>query len=233
MADIICILHPASMAAYRAMDAIMEDAPQHTISTSSVPMRIRAGSPMTWADEGPGSFELAAQGILSRDIALRLSAELKTTLSGFQFGRNPQRCDFVLGKGNAEGMKRISNIHFRIYVNEHGIIMLEDQSTNGTVVDNVMLRSKDKENNQYRHMLEQGSMISLLMTPPDEDIKFVVRIPSREGYFEDEYHSNLQEYFERLRALRAAREAQKAANAAQTPGGDNPAAAGPVSDPPP
>jgi hypothetical protein len=62
------------------------------------------------------------------------------------------------------------------------VVMLEDQSTNGTKVDNVTLHGKDREKGAtYKHVLQQGSRITLIMTPPEEDIKFVVQIPQHEG----------------------------------------------------
>jgi hypothetical protein len=194
------------MSACRAAAAIAEESPQHTVSTSGVPIKIK-GDLNTAAL--PGTFDLAAQGLVSRDIALRLSAQLKDPLGGFIFGRSPQRCDFVIG--NHEGAKRISNVHFRIYLNKHGVIMLEDQSTNGTMVEKKILRSKDKENgSHHKHMLTQGSLITLVMTPPDEDIRFVVRIPQRDGIWDEMYDRNLEVYFQRLKDMTRMRDANAA-----------------------
>jgi hypothetical protein len=157
-------------------------------------------------EDNIGTFELAAQGLISRDIALRLSADLKDPLGGYRFGRNSQRCDYVIGKD--EEVKRISNVHFRIYINEHGTIMLEDQSTNGTAVDGVMLRAKEKENGMdYRHTLEQGSIITLTMTPPEEDYRFFVRIPQRDGEYNLTYQRNLTAYFLRMNNIKLERNA--------------------------
>ncbi len=202
------------MPAYQAIAQIAEECPEHTISNSSVPFKVRGENGSE--NDDPGTFELAAQGLVSRDIALRLSAELKDPLSGFRFGRNTQRCDFVIG--NTEGARRISNVHFRIYINDFGVIMLEDQSTNGTLVEGAMLRAKEKENGaMYRHTLVQGSLITLLMTPPEEDIKFVVRIPPRDGEYDETYRQNLQRYLSRLSYLRQLRENEKAGVTANNP----------------
>ena len=194
LADIVCILHPASLPAHKAAALIREHAPQHTISNQSeVKIRERDGK----SDQGAGTFELAAQGVTSCDIVLRLSAKLKDSLGGFKFGRNMQRCDFILGRDDE--VKRVSNVHFRIYINEFGTIMLEDQSTNGTAVDGTLLRAKDKENGRdHKHTLGQGSIIILTMTPPEEDFRFFVRIPQRDEESEIAYRQNLTNYFHRI-----------------------------------
>ena len=94
---------------------------------------------------------------------------------GFCFGRNPLRCDVVLGNPDS---KRVSNTHFCIFINENGILMLEDMSTNGTIVDGKLLKGKEK-NYDKRRMIHAGSIISLITTTPEEEIKFFVRIPAR------------------------------------------------------
>jgi hypothetical protein len=190
------------MSACLATAQIAQDSPEHTISTTGAELRLRGTG--SGNHNRLNTFDLAAQGVSSRNIALRLSADLKEPLGGFCFGRNPQRCDFIIG--NHDGFKRVSNVHFRIYLLESGVIMLEDQSTNGTQVEHVMLRMKEKENGkQYKHTLQQGTLITLVMTPPEEDIKFVVRIPQREGEHEEMFHRNLQDYFVRLRLRRQQR----------------------------
>ena len=88
------------------------------------------------------TMTLAEEGLVTRDLALRLSATLKDPLAGYTFGRNEARCDFVLSHKASEGAKRISNIHFRVWVTEQGVIMLEDQSTNGTWLEGKHLRAK-------------------------------------------------------------------------------------------
>jgi hypothetical protein len=195
LADICCILHPASLPAYRAAAHIHEDTPQYTISTESDNVQIRERHNGNFED--CETFDLAAAGLKPCDIALRLSANLKDPLGGFHFGRNKQRCDFLIGRD--EKSRRVSNIHFRIYINEYGIIMLEDQSTNGTAVDGTLLRGKEKENgHDYRHTLEQGSVIMVIMMPPEVDYRFYVRIPHRDEEAELAYQRNLTAYFLRL-----------------------------------
>jgi hypothetical protein len=223
LTDIFCILHPASMSACIAAALIAKESPEHTISNTGVELKIRGGSNVPV--KPPTTCDLAAQGVASRDIALRLSADLKDPLLGFRFGRNPERCDFVIA--GTEGAKKISNVHFRIYLNEHGVLMLEDHSTNGTQVEKVMLRAKLK-GQQYRHTLVQGSLITLVMTPPDEDIRFVVRVPQREGEYEAIYNQNLQRYLQRLLQVQHARVAERDAAAAKANGQNGAAHQGPV-----
>ncbi len=208
VADIICILHPSSRPACRAAALIHEDAPEYTLSTNSG-VKIREKT----SQDAAGDDELAQEGLVACDLALRLSAPLKDPVGGWHFGRNTNRCDFVLGRDQAS--KRISNIHFRIYINEYGIVMLEDQSTNGTAIDGVLLRGKDKENGlKYRHTLQNGSVITMTMTPPEEDYRFTVRIPQRDSEADELYERNLTAYFLRINNIRARNEALVAAGGA-------------------
>ncbi|CZR54206.1 related to protein kinase RAD53 [Phialocephala subalpina] len=205
-ADICCTLIPASPPAKRAVALIYEENPHLTI-TSSNNVRIRE------RDSGEvsvgGTFDPATAGP-SCDLVLRLSANLKDPVGGFNFGRNKTRCDFHIGWH--EESRRVSNVHFRIYINEHGTLMLEDQSTNGTAVDGTLLRGKDKENDKdYRHTLESGSVIVLTMTPPEEDYRFIVRIPQREDEAAERYEENLTAFFLRVNDVKQQNHARLAA----------------------
>ncbi|CAL3966291.1 unnamed protein product [Diplocarpon coronariae] len=204
LADLCCILHPSGRPACLAAAYIHEERPEYTITNANnvhIREKVSAQDNYTFAEE------FAAGGLVACDLALCLSAPLKDPVSGFQFGRNASRCDFVLGRN--EESKRISNIHFRIYINEYGIMMLEDQSTNGTAVDGVLLRGKEKENGlQYRHTLSNGSVIKLTMTPPEQDYQFTVRLPQRDALSDREYEKNLTAFFLRNANLRAQYEAR-------------------------
>src|SRR5438045_647542 len=81
LTDIFCILHPVSKAACEAIAEIAKVAPGRTNSTTGVELKLR----------GNNETDLAS-GIPLQAIALRLSTGLKQ----FCFGRNPQRCHFVL-----------------------------------------------------------------------------------------------------------------------------------------
>jgi hypothetical protein len=172
LADTCCVLHAASLPALQATVLIHEETSQNRINTDS---------------------ELATIGFYS-NIKLRLSANLKGHNGGFYFGRNKQLCDFVIGEH-----KRISKIHFKISVNQYGILMLEDLSKNGTSVDGFLLCGNDKENsNNNIRILKQGSLIVLAMIPPDEDYRFVVGIPQRDRKSENAYQENLTASFNRI-----------------------------------
>lgn len=209
--DVLCIFHPASLSALHVASRIAETAPEHTISRAEIPLRIRGVEPGQQI-VSPDTMTLAENGLVTRDLALRLSANLKDPLAGYTFGRNEQRCDFVINYATTDGAKRISNIHFRVWLTEAGVIMLEDQSTNGTWVEGKHLRSKNKENGgMFRHTLTHGTLIKLQMIPgQDDDIQFVVRIPKREGPFDEIYDKNVAEYFARLVKAREERRRLKA-----------------------
>ncbi len=218
LCDILCILHPASASSVAVCAAIAEASPDNTVSRASIPIRVRGATPGTEnainTQHLNGTMDQAERGIVSRDIALRLSADLKDPLAGYTFGRNPERCDFVINPPSTDGSKRISNIHFRIWFTEQSnVIMLEDQSTNGTWVEGKLLRAKHKESGGlYRHILVQGTLIRLQMIAGrDDDLKFVVRIPSRETGslsqgLDEIWERNVQAWFENLRRVRHGRE---------------------------
>ncbi|KAE8358848.1 kinase-like domain-containing protein [Aspergillus caelatus] len=176
VSDIICILHPSSPAAHHAVAASASSAPQHILQRD----------------------ELAFDTSAALDIGLRLSSKVHDLNTGFCFGRNRARCDLLLARD--QNSKRISNQHFRIYLTEDGIIMLEDISTNGTIVDNCRLRKSQRENSR---MLTNGSVIQVMNGDQTSDeVRFVVRIPNREG-FSMQYTENLLRYFERIQKHRA------------------------------
>lgn len=174
LGDIICILHPNSMAAHEAVAATARLNPQHILQREDL--------------------EDDTVDITSLDIALRLSSAVRDPSMGFAFGRNRDRCDVILAPDDSA--KRISNVHFRIYLTEDGIVMLDDTSTNGTVVDNCRLRRNQNPSSQ---MLQSGSVITVITgTHEGEAVKFVVREPPREGYAM-EYSENLYQYLQKTR----------------------------------
>lgn len=175
VSDIICILHPGSHPAHEAVDA-----------TSRQP---KGYQHILQRDE----FEFDSIDSSSRDIAIRMSSSVHDMSLGFVFGRNPSKCDVLLSPEVAS--KHISNIHFRIFVNEGGILMLQDLSTNGTVVDDTRLW---KRNTQTTRMLVNGSVIIVASdNKHNREVRFVVRIPSRDG-FNLQYNQNLMAYLERI-----------------------------------
>lgn len=80
--------------------------------------------------------------------------------------------------------------------------MLEDQSTNGTVVDGKLLRKradpqKPSQNNPTKRTLESGSTIKIVMHDTSKDLLFLVRIPRRDGDHDVAYRRKLGAYLRR------------------------------------
>ena len=134
-----------------------------------------------------------------RDIALRFSSRVHDMCMGWSFGRNPLKCDLPI-VGSNETLK-ISNRHFRIYLNPYGVLMLEDTSTNGTWVDHNLLQMKPGHAGQKsRRTIQQGSMIEILLSAPDPCMRFIVNIPSRDRG-EAKYNQKLGEYMALVKQL--------------------------------
>ncbi|KAL1955893.1 hypothetical protein VTO42DRAFT_7966 [Malbranchea cinnamomea] len=180
VADIICILHPNSLSAHKAIAATARHEPQHILQRDQL------------VYEPEGDITTAS----SDDIALRFSSQVKNPGLGFCFGRNSSRCDILLVPDDRE--KKISNTHFRIYLNSEGILMLEDISTNGTIVDDKLIRKDRKYGSPTTQMLVAGSIIEVAGGDSVSEVKFIVRIPSRDE-FEGQYTRNLIQYLNRVR----------------------------------
>lgn len=181
LADIICILHPSSIAAHDAVSMTAARNPHHLLQ--------------------PDSFQLPTGDSMSEpngDIALRLSSCVKDPSLGFCFGRSVTRCDIILYPD-----ERISNTHFRIYLKSDGILMIQDTSTNGTIVNGKLIRKDKKYNSPTTQMLISGSIIQVVGSGPSPWIKFVVRIPSRDE-FQAQYNRNLALYLSHIRELNKA-----------------------------
>jgi hypothetical protein len=194
IADVLMILHPATPTAIRIVEQTAQDRPEHVLFRNPLDS---INSSITDIEEQE-TFIINApegrQGGSSRagaDLALRLSSakRLKFKPLGFIFGRNSQSADVVLGQDSG---KRISNQHFRIYLNADGVLMLDDMSTNGTIVDDSLLKCKDPRFNKMR-MLSSGSIICIQNSNDAEMIKFIVRIPSRVNHM-DRFRSNLRNF---------------------------------------
>lgn len=171
-----------------------EHAPQYTLEPSK---RSRNHTRSVDSEEIQ-SVGNTSDGTNPCDIVLRLSAPTKNKVDGgFYFGRNKARCDIVVG--HEDQIKRVSNIHFRIYINEHGTVMFEDLSTNGTQVDGHVLRSKAKENGWASTIvLNHGVVISLAIVQGGaDDFRFIVLLPQREGHSQAIFDDNLEKYLER------------------------------------
>ncbi|KAK8175307.1 hypothetical protein IWX90DRAFT_106634 [Phyllosticta citrichinensis] len=192
VSDVFCILTPAAPAAFHIVKFAAEHSPQHVLQTSVTPDSSITKADPTQPDEEAETFILDSSGFIY-DLALRFSAQLKFPHRQFVFGRNVEKSDIILQAGT-EVSKRVSNSHFRIYINEWGVLMLEDLSTNGTMVDDKLLKSKTKvRESPVTTMLTSGSVISILSPKDEECIRFHVRIPPKDGY-QEQWQRRMQSY---------------------------------------
>ncbi|EFR02308.1 CAMK protein kinase [Nannizzia gypsea CBS 118893] len=176
VADIICILHPNSPAAHKSASITADRNPQHILQR----------------DEFDSDLNACES---TYDIALRFSSPVKDQSMGFCFGRSSSRSDIIFSPDD-----RVSNTHFRIYLKTDGILMLQDTSTNGTIVDAKAIRRDGKDNNPTTQMLMSGSVIHVSGSDLASAIKFVVRIPARDE-LHAQYTRNLTWYLNRIRQL--------------------------------
>lgn len=194
-ADVLAILHPASPAAIKIVEDAAENRRQHVLFRN----------PYDTFDDDFTDIEEQETIIIDRDdprlnstprtgadIALRMSSHLIKPTLGFVFGRNSGSADIVFTQDAA---KRISNQHFRIYLNSDAILMLEDMSTNGTLVDEVLLKCRNPNFSKVR-MLGSGSIICIHNSVESEMIKFIVRVPSRTSHIE-RYEENVRAFLTR------------------------------------
>ena len=187
ISDIICILVPYSESARQELKRIANENSHHMVTRNDTD-RLDLDYA---AEDNADNFGLVQQDVGEHHVALRFSAQVKSPLQGFTFGRNPTRCDICLLN---DPHRRLSNIHFRIYFNEHAVLMLEDQSTNGTIVDDNLLKSKANPGMTTKRTLVSGSKIKILMHQGTSDIVFLVRVPLREGRHYAAYQRNLDAY---------------------------------------
>jgi serine/threonine protein kinase len=190
VADIMLILHPTTPAACRTAAYTARTQPHHVLISD--PMGSSTAS-LTDIEEqetiiiGQHGERVAPSASQMTEIALRFSSAslLKFKSNGFVFGRNANTSDIVF---NQDAGRKISNQHFRIYVNAFGVFMLEDMSTNGTLVDKTVLKRSDPAYPKCR-MLTANSMIMIANANEAEVIRFNVRVPSR-GSHKERYEEN-------------------------------------------
>ncbi|GAO17792.1 hypothetical protein UVI_02049410 [Ustilaginoidea virens] len=193
ISDIICLLYPHSPSARQEVQRLAEEDSPHIIGKHE-------------ADGVQADYELEddASRFASRPVShgshaiiLKLSSLVKNPAAGFAFGRNCARCDVVFVN---DPLRRVSNVHFRIYVNEYGNVMIEDQSTNGTLVDQQLLtfHPKDKRSQPAnKWVLSSGNLIKILLHNEHRDLSFLVRIPRRDDSYDRAYIAKVGEYFAR------------------------------------
>lgn len=197
VSDIICVLYPHSDAARQEVDRLAcEDSP-HVVgkrATDNV-------EPDYDVEDHASRFEAKPVGHGDYAIVLRLSAKVKNPAAGFAFGRNDSRCDIVFVN---DPMRRISNVHFCIYVNEYGNVMIKDSSTNGTTVDRQLLTAypRNKAIPITRRVLSSGCDIMIPLHKEDCDLTFRVRIPRRDNEYDQAYIAKVHQHFDRHNLLK-------------------------------
>lgn len=174
LADVIVFLHPASKEALEAVNTTGLIAPQHlrfnanlgpldelvnrpasAFHTTSEPLAL---DPLPVNDHVEATQDTQSQDVSKfvrsdNALALRFSSQVNDPTMGFKFGRN-SNCDIFIKPNHNKS--KISGLHFRIFVTDDGVVMLQDCSTNGTWVDNVILRTKQQ------HILTQGSTVEVI-----------------------------------------------------------------------
>ncbi|ETS05731.1 Pkinase-domain-containing protein [Trichoderma reesei RUT C-30] len=200
VSDIICVLYPHSQAARLEVQQLAASGSPYIIGKDEAD-----GVEVDYdAEDDASRFDEMPQDLGSHALILRLSSPVKNPAAGFRFGRNGARCDVVFAN---DPLRRVSNIHFRIYINEYGTVMVEDHSTNGTTVDNNLLISRPRDpavandpDRKTKWMLSSGSIVGIYLQDM-RHLSFRVRIPRRENEFDLAYQRRVDAYFAR-QALR-------------------------------
>ncbi|KAG6035271.1 hypothetical protein E4U41_006151, partial [Claviceps citrina] len=201
ISDIICVLYPHSDSARQEVQRLAHEDSPHVIGKDEAD----EVEPDYDTEDHASRFEPHPISHGNYAIILRLSSQIKNPAAGFAFGRNTTKCDIVFVN---DPVRRVSNIHFRIHVNEYGNVMIEDQSTNGTFVDRQLLTCHPKgrmaqPNNKW--VLSSGNLIKILLHDEMRDLTFRVRVPRRDENYDRAYLAKVGEYFIRhgLQPLRA------------------------------
>ncbi|PTB64442.1 Pkinase-domain-containing protein [Trichoderma citrinoviride] len=196
VSDIICVLYPHSQAARLEVQQLAASGSPYIIGKDEAD-----GVELDYdAEDDASRFEEMPPDLGSYALILRLSSQVKNPAAGFQFGRNSARCDVVFVN---DPLRRVSNIHFRIYINEYGTVMIEDHSTNGTTVDNNLLMSRPRDpavakdpDRKTKWTLSSGSTVGIYLQDM-RSLSFRVRIPRRENEFDLAYQRRVDAYFAR------------------------------------
>lgn len=189
ISDVMCILHPCSPAAFKIVADTAERSPHNVLQNYRTDQYDNTVNQSVLEEQETFILDDNGDGPAhAMDLALRFTVLPINPRLGFLFGRHKAHCDIRLA---GENYKRISNFHFSIFINNAGVLMLQDMSTNGTMVDEVVLKGKEQPN--ATRMLSSGSVIQILSPNHQEIVKFVVRIPSRGGHY-DEYEARFRDY---------------------------------------
>ena len=216
--NVICVLHPSSASAITVTKLIWQSTPTHILQHQNPGLDAEGGN----EDDGleMEGLEAASDSLQtpeepdSPDIALRTTASLKKLTLGFVFGREPSKVDVQIATKGV-GDARISGMHFRIWVTEVGILMLQDTSTNGTFVDDLLLKGQSR-------MLSHGSMIEVITgseraTASVQKARFIVKLPQRKDA--TRYESNLTGFLLRVQHAKKSELAEKRAFMRPDPAG--------------
>lgn len=197
ISDIICVLYPHSDTARVEVQQLLKTESPYLIGRDEAD-----DVELDYEHEDrPSQFESNPTNHGNHAIILRLSSLVHSPAAGFVFGRNTGRCDIVFAN---DPLRRISNIHFRIFVNEHGTVMIEDKSTNGTFVDDLLLKNTHKDPTKkpiLKWMLSSGSVIRIYLHNDMPDLTFRVRIPRRADEYLDAYQRKVDDYYLRHNLL--------------------------------
>ncbi|KAL8949445.1 MAG: hypothetical protein Q9222_004451 [Ikaeria aurantiellina] len=204
--DILCILSPGTLTACQAVELVAATAPQHILQN------LGHGRGLSASDENLDEADLQEDRLPadphkmaldetvpskasrpSLDIALRLSSKIINPVLGFTFGRAKEKSDLLISPKGQQ--KRVSGMHFRIYINPKGSLMCADTSTNGTWVDGRLL--KDKSTLGPQSTIHDGSTIEIMSGERNESMRFYVSTPDRTGVSLD-YGRRLEEYLRYL-----------------------------------
>ncbi|KAG5952453.1 hypothetical protein E4U53_000839 [Claviceps sorghi] len=193
ISDIICVLYPQSDSARQEVQRLAQQGSPHVIGKDEAD----EVEPDYDLEDHASRFESHPTNHGNYAIILRLSSQIKNPAAGFTFGRNTARCDVVFLN---DPLRRLSNIHFRIQVNEYGNVMIEDQSTNGTFVDRQLLTCHPKDNKTQptnKWVLSSGTLIKILLHDAMRDLTFRVRVPRRDEDYDRAYLARVEDYFAR------------------------------------
>ena len=219
-ADCVAILHPTSPAAFKAVEFVAKSSPQHILQNHDESQaveeidddsEVRGAAPNGQHHNDAEARDLRpapANGIPAQDIALRLSSRVQDVCLGWTFGRSPGKCDMLIS--DRSQAPKISSLHFRIHINAAGVMMLEDNSMNGTFVDETWLCKKQHEKDPSvptRRMLSQGAVIRIMTVGDQKDgIRFVVGIPRRD-HSNGRWAQKLSEYLGYVAQMQRQKEA--------------------------
>ncbi|KAH0532089.1 hypothetical protein TsFJ059_000827 [Trichoderma semiorbis] len=177
--DIICVLYPKSELAASEVHWLAMNRSPYIIAKKDL-------------EDHPSLFDPDTTSYGDHAILLRLSSQTKIPTAGFAFGRHPNKCDIAFVNDP------LRNLHFRIYINEYGMVMMEDMSTNGTFIDENFLtypiNSSHKQS--VSQVLSSGDIICLRL-PEDMNLSFRVQIPHRDDEQEGAYAHRVEEYLAR------------------------------------